>query len=84
MLRAPACGQLPSESVSRGVCMKQVRFTEDPKECCGKILNEAAVQSLRHCGMKSIHGTDERTEYYICPECYLKSVYPEDLPARRV
>ena len=64
--------------------MKQVRFTEDSRECCGKILNEAAVKDLLHCGMKSIHGTAERPLYFICPECYLRLAYPEDLQAKRV
>ena len=68
----------------RGVCMKQVRFTENPMECCGKILNESAVKDLLYCGMKSIQGTDERPLYFICPECCLRLAYPEDLPGGRV
>jgi hypothetical protein len=64
--------------------MKQTRFTEDPGECCGKILNEAAVTDRLHCGMKSIHGTEEEPLYFICGECKLKLLYSEDLQAKRV
>lgn len=64
--------------------MKQVRFTESQNECCGRILNEAAVTERLHCGMKSIHGTEEIPLYYLCGECYLRSVYSENLQAKRV
>ena len=64
--------------------MKQTRFTEDPGECCGKILNEEAVKDRSYCGKKSIHGTEESPQYYQCGECYLRLVYPEDLQAKRV
>ncbi len=64
--------------------MKQTRFTEDPGECCGKILNEEAVKDRSYCGKKSIHGTEEEPLYFICGECKLKLLYPEDLQAKRV
>ena len=64
--------------------MKQVRFTEDPRQCCGKILNEEAVKDRSYCGMKSIQGTEEEPLYFICGECKLKLLYPEDLQAKRV
>ncbi len=64
--------------------MKQVRFTEDPRQCCGKILNEEAVKDRSYCGKKSIHGTEESPQYYQCGECYLRLVYPEDLQAKKV
>ena len=64
--------------------MKQVRFTEDPRQCCGKILNEETVKDRSYCGMKSIHGTEEEPLYFICGECKLKLLYSEDLQAKRV
>ena len=63
--------------------MKPVRFTEDSGECCGKILNEAAVIDRLHCGMKSIHGTEESPLYYQCWDCHLKSLYPEGIQTKR-
>ena len=62
--------------------MKQVRFTEEQNECCGRILNEAAVKERFHCGMKSVHGTEKSPLYYLCGECYLRSVYSAKLQTK--
>ena len=64
--------------------MKQVRFTEDPRECCRKILNVEAVNGQSYCGKMSIHGTEEKPLYFICGECYLRLEYSAKLQAERV
>ncbi len=58
--------------------MSLVRFTENPGKGCGRILNEESGSGTVICGSESIHGTDSRPKYYLCPECYLRSVYSED------
>ncbi len=58
--------------------MTLVRLTEHPGKGCGKILNEDSISNRAMCGMESIHGTDSHPKYYLCPECYLRSLYSED------
>ena len=58
--------------------MSLVRFTDRPGKGCGRALNEESFASVMVCGMESIHDSDGRTMYYLCPECYLRSVYSED------
>ena len=58
--------------------MSLVRFTESPGNGCGRILSEDSISSRVICGMESIHGSDGSPKYYLCPECYLRSVYSED------
>ena len=58
--------------------MGLVRFSEVPDKGCGRILSEDSISSSIICGTESIHGTDGRPKYYLCPECYLRSIYSED------
>ena len=58
--------------------MGLVRFSEVPGKGCGRILNEGSISSRVICGMESIHGPGGPPKYYLCPECYLRSIYSED------
>ena len=63
--------------------MKQVRMLPGPVEGCGDIVNEAAVGERLSCGMKSIHYEKGEVQYYLCEDCYLKSLYPEGIQTKR-
>ncbi len=54
-----------------------------PVEGCGDIVNEAAVGERLSCGMKSIHYEKGEVQYYLCEDCYLKSLYPEGIQTKR-
>ena len=58
--------------------MGLVRFSEVPGKGCGRILSEESASGAVICGNESIHGTDGHPKYYLCPECYLRSLYSED------
>ena len=62
----------------RGISMSLVRFTQSPGKGCGRILNEDSISSRVLCGMESIHKTEGQPMYYLCPDCYLRSIYSED------
>ena len=63
--------------------MRQVRFTAEPSDGCGAILNEAAVKDRLFCGMKSIHDDQGKVQYYLCEDCHLKSLYAEGIQTKR-
>jgi len=58
--------------------MGLVRFSEAPGKGCGMILSEESTSGAVICGNESIHGTKFEPKYYLCPECYLRSIYSED------
>ena len=58
--------------------MGLVRFIDSPGKGCGRSLNEDSFASVMICGMESIHESGGQVMYYLCPECYLRSVYSED------
>ena len=58
--------------------MGLVRFSEAPGKGCGMILSEESASGAVICGNESIHGTKLEPKYYLCPECYLRSIYSED------
>ena len=57
--------------------MSLIRFTENPNNRCGAILNEAAVKDRLFCGMKSIHYDHGKVQYYLCEDCHLQSLFPD-------
>ena len=61
-----------------GISMSLVRFTESPGKGCGRALDEDSFSNILVCGMESIHRTGGQPMYYLCPECYLHSLYSED------
>ena len=63
--------------------MRQVRFTAEPSEGCGAIVNETAVKDPLFCGMKSIHYVGGKVQYYLCEDCHLKSQYSEGIQTKR-
>ena len=63
--------------------MSLVRFTAKPGEGCRVILNEAAVKDRSFCGMESAHYEGDKVQYYLCEDCYLKSLYPEGIQTKR-
>jgi hypothetical protein len=62
--------------------MSLVRFTTEPGEGCGAILNEAAVKDRLFCGMKSIHDDHGKVQYYLCEDCYLQSLFPDGIQTK--
>ena len=63
--------------------MSLVRFTEYPGKGCKAIVNEVAVKARLFCGMKSIHKDRGKVQYYLCEDCHLKSLYPEEIQTKR-
>ena len=63
--------------------MSLVKFTADSREGCGVILNESAVEDRLFCGMESIHYEKGEVQYYLCEDCYLKSLYSEGIQTKR-
>ena len=63
--------------------MSLVRFTTVPGKGCDAILNESAVKDRLFCGMESIHYEKGEVQYYLCEDCYLKSLYPEGIQTKR-
>ena len=63
--------------------MSLVRHTSNPNKGCGAIVNEAAVGERLFCGMESIHYEKGEVQYYLCEDCYLKSLYPEGIQTKR-
>ena len=63
--------------------MKQVRKLPGPVKGCDAIENEAAVKDPLFCGMESIHYAKGEVQYYLCEDCYLKSLYPEGIQTKR-
>ena len=63
--------------------MSLVRHTSNPNKGCGAIVNEAAVKDRLFCGMESIHYEGGEVQYYLCEDCYLKSLYPERIQTKR-
>ena len=63
--------------------MKQVRMLPGPVKGCDAIVNEAAVKDPLFCGMESIHYEKGEVQYYLCEDCYRKSLYPEGIQAKR-
>ena len=64
--------------------MSLVRHTSNPNKGCGAIVNEATVKDRLSCGMKSIHYDDRgKVQYYLCEDCHLKSLYPEEIQTKR-
>ena len=64
--------------------MKQVRMLPGPVKGCDAIVNESAVEDRLFCGMESIHYEKGEVQYYLCEDCYLKSLYPEGIQTKRV
>ena len=46
-------------------------------------MNESAVEDRLFCGMESIHYENGEVQYYLCEDCYLKSLYPERIQTKR-
>ena len=63
--------------------MRQVRMLPGPVKGCDVIVNESAVEDRLFCGMKSIHYEKGEVQYYLCEDCYLKSLYPEGIQTKR-
>ena len=63
--------------------MSLVRHTSNPNKGCGAIVNEAAVKDRLFCGMESIHYENGEVQYYLCEDCYLKSLYSERIQTKR-
>ena len=63
--------------------MRQVRMLPGPVKGCDVIVNESAVEDRLFCGMKSIHYEKGEVQYYLCEDCYLKSLYPERIQTKR-
>ena len=63
--------------------MKPVRMLSGPVKGCDAIVNEAAVKDPLFCGMESIHYAKGEVQYYLCEDCYLKSLYPEGIQTKR-
>ena len=63
--------------------MNPVRMLSGPVKGCDVIVNESAVKDRLFCGMESIHYAKGEVQYYLCEDCYLKSLYPEGIQTKR-
>ena len=43
-----------------------------------KTTSHSSNQDHTYCGMESIHHNEGKPLYYLCPECYLETIYGGD------
>ena len=44
--------------------------------------NEAAIKDRLFCGMKSIHYDCGKVQYYLCEDCHLQSLSPDEVQTK--